>query len=93
MNSGSITDRGRNNGNNFNDTRSSTNLKMYTKNQQWQEQKQERLRKQRDVSREKEEANLTFRPKIKNMISEAVLTEQNLQVHEIRSLTPDSTIP
>lgn len=48
----------------------SSNLSMYVRNQKWTEQKNERLKREKSIKKEKAKAELTFKPSIKEMIRE-----------------------
>ena len=70
-----------------------TNLGMYVRNQKWLEVKEDKLKRDRSVKEEKSKQGLTFKPKIKKMVRERVVAKADLNMKQLRAISPVITIP
>ena len=66
---------------------------MYLKNQLWIEKREKKIKDQQEKIAKKEKEDLTFQPRIKNMISEAAIQREHLNAEQLQLLRPEVTIP
>ena len=66
---------------------------MYLKNQLWIEKREQKIKEKQEKIAEKAKEDLTFQPRIKNMISEAAIQREHLNAEQLQLLTAEVTIP